>query len=115
MRDGPRSALHRKNRLLAALEPADFLWLEPHLEIVDLPRGKVLYTTGEPVRHTYFPHDAVISLVTVLQSGGSVEMAVFGRESVLGFISTLITRQSFGRYVTQVPGTGSRVAMDRLS
>jgi CRP-like cAMP-binding protein len=115
MRNGPKSAIHRKNRLLAALEPEDYLWLEPHLEIVDLPRGRVLYTTGEPIRHTYFPHDAVISLVTVLQSGGSVEMAVFGRESALGFISALVTRQSFGRYITQVPGTGSRIAMDRLN
>jgi CRP-like cAMP-binding protein len=115
MRDGPKSAIHRKNRLLAALEPEDYFWLEPHLEIVDLPRGKVLYATGEPIRHAYFPHDAVVSLVTVLQSGGSVEMAVFGRESALGFISALISRQSFGRYVTQVPGTGSRVSLERLN
>jgi len=50
MRDGPKSAIHRKNRLLAALEPEDFYWLEPYLEIVDLPRGKVLYATGEPIR-----------------------------------------------------------------
>jgi CRP-like cAMP-binding protein len=115
MKNGLKADIHRKNRLLAALEPEDFLWLEAHLEIVDLPRGRVLYTTGEPIRHTYFPHDAVISLVTVLQSGGSVEMAVFGRESALGFISALITRQSFGRYITQVPGTGSRIALDRLN
>ena len=32
-------------------------------------------------------------------------MAVFGREAALGFISALVTRQSFGRYVTQVPGS----------
>jgi hypothetical protein len=37
------TADHRTNRLLAALEPEDFALLEPHLEIVELKRGQVLY------------------------------------------------------------------------
>jgi CRP-like cAMP-binding protein len=115
MTSGSKAAIHRRNRLLAALEPEDFSWLEPHLEIVDLPRGKVLFEAGEHIRHTYFPHDAVVSLVSVLRSGGSVEMAVFGREAAFGFISALVTRQSFGRYVTQVPGTASRVSLERIN
>lgn len=115
MKNGTKAALHRRNQLLAALEPDDYSWLEPYLEIVELPRGKVIYQSGEPVRHTYFPHDAVISLVTDLQDGGSVQMAVFGPESVFGFVSALVTRQSFGRYVTQVPGSASRIAFEHLS
>ncbi|MBA1157729.1 Crp/Fnr family transcriptional regulator [Microvirga mediterraneensis] len=114
MKNGTKAAIHRRNQLLAALEPDDYLLLEPHLEVVDLPRGKVVYQTGEQIRHTYFPHDAVISLVAVLQDGGSVEMALFGRESVFGFMSALIMHQSFGRYVTQIAGTASRIALDRL-
>ena len=94
MKNGTKAALHRRNQLLAALEPDDYAWLEPHLEIVELPRGKVVYQSGEAIRHTYFPHDAVVSLVTDLQNGGSVEMAVFGRESVFGFVSALVTRHS---------------------
>jgi hypothetical protein len=39
---------------------------------------------------------------------------VFGREAVLGFVSAWVTRQSYGRYVTHVGGTASRVALDRL-
>ncbi len=115
MKNGSKAAIHRRNRLLAAMEPEDFSWLEPHLEVVDLPRGKALFETSEPIRHTYFPHDAIVSLVTVLQSGGSVEMAVFGREGALGFVSALITRQSFGRYITQISGTASRVALEWLN
>ena len=41
-------------------------------------------------------------------------MAVFGREAVIGFSSTLVTRQSFGRFVVQIPGTASRMAVERL-
>ena len=115
MRYGSKASVHRNSRLLAALEPEDFLWLEPHLDIVELPRGRIIYQTGETIRHTYFPHDAIVSLVTDLQNGGSVEMAVFGRESVLGFTSALVTRQSFGRYVTQIPGSATRLPLDCLT
>jgi len=114
MKDG-KASIHRSNRLLAALEPEDFLWLEPHLEIVELPRGRIIYHAGETIRHTYFLHDAIVSLVTDLQHGGSVEMAVFGRESALGFVSALVTRQSYGRYVTQIAGSASRAPLDRLT
>src|SRR5687767_12280025 len=56
---------HRTNWLLAALEPGDFAALEPHLEMVELTRGQVLYEPGDPIRYAYFPHHAVVSLVNV--------------------------------------------------
>lgn len=70
---------HQANRLLAALAPEDFLLFEPCLEVVTLPRGEVLYDTEETIHFAFFPHDAMVSLVTVMEEGGSVEMAVFGR------------------------------------
>jgi CRP-like cAMP-binding protein len=106
---------HRKNRLLAVLEPEDFSILEPDLEIVELPKGKIVYEIGEAVRYTYFPHDTIVSLTTILEDGGSVEMAVFGREAMFGYVSALVTRQSFGRYVTQFSGTASRIPVETLS
>ena len=108
------TATHRANRLLAALEPKDFAYLEPHLEIITLHRRQVLYEAGETICYTYFPHDAVVSLVNVLEDGGSVEVAVFGREGVFGLISALFTRESFGRYIVQIPGTASRVEIEWL-
>ena len=97
LQDTPPQGLdadHRANRLLAALEPEDFAGLEPHLESVELTRGQVLYDTGEAVSHTYFPHDTVVSLVNVLEDGSTVEVAVFGREGVLGLLSARRTRPS---------------------
>jgi CRP-like cAMP-binding protein len=110
----PRIADHRANRLLAALEPEDFASLEPHLEIVGLQKGQVLYDAGDTIRYTYFPHDTVVSLVNVLEDGGSVEVAVFGREALFGLISALYTRESFGRYIVHLPGTASRIEIDRV-
>ena len=100
---------HRTNRLLAAVEPQDFALLEPHLELVNLSFRQVLYEPGDVIRHVYFPHDAIISLVSVMEDGNSVEIAVFGREGVSGLLSALATREAFGQYIVQMAGTASRV------
>ena len=57
------------NQLLAAITPEDFAFLEPHLELVALTRGQVLYEPGDTIHYAYFPHRAVISLVNVLKDG----------------------------------------------
>jgi CRP-like cAMP-binding protein len=114
MAESPKAVDHRANRLLAALGPEDFAQLEPHLEIVVLQRGQVLYETGEPLRYAYFPHDTVVSLVAAMEDGGCAEMAVFGREGLLGLVSAMVSRRSFGRYIVQVTGTASRIDIDRI-
>ncbi|PVE24156.1 Crp/Fnr family transcriptional regulator [Microvirga sp. KLBC 81] len=106
------NADHRTNWLLASLEAEDLAALAPHLELVELSRGQVLYEPGDPIRHAYFPHHAIVSLVNVLEDGGSVEVAVFGREGVLGLLSALVTREAFGRYLVQIPGTASRISYE---
>jgi CRP-like cAMP-binding protein len=105
---------HRANRLLAAMRSEDYERLRPDLDIVDLPRGKILHESGESIRHAYVRHDAVVSIVAVMVDGGTAEMAVFGREGVFGLVSVAIFGESLGRYVVQVPGRASRIAIERL-
>ncbi|WP_114945872.1 Crp/Fnr family transcriptional regulator [Microvirga calopogonii] len=105
---------HRGNRLLAALDDEDFAFLAPHLTMVDFQRGQVVYEAGETLEYTYFPHSAVVSLVTVMLDGKSAEMATFGCESLLGLVSAFVSRNSFGRYIVQIPGTASRIELDRM-
>src|SRR3954469_22399586 len=71
LRAGPSASAsgHRANRLLAALEADDLARLEPHLEALPLAAGRVLYESGETVRHAYFPHGCVVSLLAVLEGG----------------------------------------------
>jgi hypothetical protein len=54
------------------------------------------------------------SLVNVMEDGGTTEVAVFGREGVVGLLSALVTREAFGRYIVQLSGAVSRVAFERL-
>jgi CRP-like cAMP-binding protein len=82
---------------------------------VTLAVGQVLYEPGDIIRHAYFPHNTVISLVNVMEDGGSVEVGVFGREGVMGLLSALVTREAFGRYVVQTSGTASRIPFERLN
>ena len=105
---------HRANRLIAALEPADFAVLEPHLEIVDLPKGAVLYKAGDSIRYTYFPHDAIVSLVEDMEDGRVAEVALFGREGVFGLLSAFISGEALGRYVVLVSGTASRIPVEQM-
>jgi CRP-like cAMP-binding protein len=111
---GDQGAQHRANRLLAALEPDDLAALEPHLQTVLLQHNQVLHKAGDTLRHAYFPHDTVVTLVAVLGDGRSAEMAVYGREGALGLVGSIATRQSFGRYIVQASGTASRIELDRL-
>ncbi len=106
-----RTSQHQDNRLLAALTPEDFAFLEPHLSLIDLRRGEILYET---IVHTYFPHDAMVSLVTIMHDGRSVEMATFGREGLFGLVSAFVTRQSFGRYMVQLSGKASRIELGTM-
>jgi CRP-like cAMP-binding protein len=85
---------HRANRRLAALEPDDLARLEPHLVLVELKRGQLLYEMGDIVHHAYFPHDTIIYLVNVMEDGNTVEVGVFGREGVTGLLSALVTLAS---------------------
>ena len=73
------NASHCTNRLLAVLEPEDFAALAPHLELVELTRGQILYDAGALISHAYFPHNAIISLVNVMEDGAINEVAVLGR------------------------------------
>jgi CRP-like cAMP-binding protein len=105
---------HCANRLLAALEPDDFQRLEPCLELASLSAGTILYEAGDMIWHAYFPHRCMISLVAVLQNGGSAEVATFGCEGVVGYASSLVSHEAFGRYVVQAAGTASRLPVEQL-
>ena len=73
-----------QNRLLGALPAAEFERLAPHLELVALRLGETLYEPGGKLAHVYFPTSAIVSLLYVMESGVSAEMAGVGNEGVLG-------------------------------
>jgi len=73
-----------RNHLLAALPAAEFERLAPHLELVALRLGETIYEPGGRLQHVYFPTTAIVSLLYIMESGASAEMAGVGNEGVLG-------------------------------
>lgn len=73
-----------QNHLLAALPAADFARLQPHLKLVPLRLGEVIYEPGSQLRHLYFPTTAIVSLLYIMADGASAEIAVVGNDGILG-------------------------------
>lgn len=74
----------RQNQLLAALPLPDFERLYPDLELVWMPLGKVIHESGDRLQNVYFPTTAIVSLLYVVENGGSAEVAVIGNEGMVG-------------------------------
>lgn len=99
-----------KNRLLASLPPEDFAHLSAQLSPVDVEKGRLLYDPGDPIETVYFPHDAVISLMTLMHSGAAIESVTIGREGAYGLMTALGPRASLSRAIIQVAGSASRIS-----
>src|SRR5687767_7971476 len=99
----------KQNLLLAALPPAEFERLSPHLELVPMELGKALYESGGQLRHVYFPTDSIVSLLYVMEDGASAEIAIVGNEGVLGISLFMGGETTPSRAVVQSAGHGYRL------
>ena len=104
----------RQNQLLAALPDAEWQRWEPQLELVDLPLGGVLYESGASMQYLYFPTDAIVSLLYVLENGASAEIAVVGFEGVVGVSVFMGGGSTPSRAVVQSAGRGYRLRADAV-
>ena len=74
----------RGNHVLAALIASGCDDLEAHLELVPMPVGKVVYESGGPMRHAYFPTTSIMSMLYIMNDGTSDEIATVGGEGFIG-------------------------------
>ncbi|MGE8225131.1 MAG: Crp/Fnr family transcriptional regulator [Stenotrophomonas sp.] len=102
------------NRLLAALPETEWQSWLPKLELVTLPLGMVLYESGDVMRHVYFPTDAIVSLLYVMRSGASAEIAVVGNEGLVGVALFMGGGSTPSRAVVQSAGNAFRLRSDHM-
>lgn len=102
------------NGFLSALPADDYELIRPHLRTVDLPHEAVLVETGEMQNRAYFPHRGVISLMVELAKGEHVQVAMIGRDSLLGALSTMGDACALNTAIVLVPGFASVMDLDRL-
>jgi CRP-like cAMP-binding protein len=98
-----------ENHLLSALPDAEWQRWLPHLERVDMPLGQVLYESGGTLSHVYFPTTAIVSLLYVMENGASAEIAVVGKEGIVGISLFMGGDSTSSRAVVQSAGVGLRL------
>jgi len=103
-----------QNSLLQALPASDYAYVSAHLVQVELERGRLLYDPGDLIDTIYFPHDGVISLMTLMENGAAIESATIGPEGALGLMAAVAPRQSLSRAIVQTPLTAAKISAERL-
>jgi CRP-like cAMP-binding protein len=109
LKDHPVIRKPEKNLLLAALSPAELNRMKRHLEPVHMPLGDVVYESGRPLEHVYFPTSCIVSLLYVLENGASAEIAVVGYEGVVGVSIFMGGETTPSRAVVQSAGSAYRL------
>ena len=104
----------RENHLLAALPETSYEILLPHLALVPMPLGHVLYKSGAELAYLYFPTSCVVSLVYVMEDGASAEIAVTGYEGLLGVSLFLGGLTTPSQAVVQIGGHAYRIRADLI-
>ena len=104
----------QQNHLLAALSPAERERLYPHLRLVAMPLGRVLYESGDRLRHVYFPTNAIVSLLYVMADGASAEISVVGNDGLIGIALFMGGETTPSRAIVQSAGYAYRLIGQQL-
>ena len=103
-----------QNCLLASL-PADVRGrLFPHLESVQMALADVVYESGTQLHHVYFPTTAIVSLLYVMADGSSAEIAVVGKDGILGIALFMGGETTPSRAIVQSAGHAFRLKAQLL-
>ena len=103
-----------RNHLLAALSAEALALLAPHLRRVHLDQGTVLYEAGDTLTRAYFPETAIISIVTHLPDGLTIECGIIGCEEALGFVGAACVNIALRQTIVQLSGEALAIDADAL-
>src|SRR5262245_7074305 len=103
------------NHLLDALPSREYKRLLPYLEPVSLSFRTVLHEPDQTITYLYFPTSGMLSLLSARdENGRGMEIAVVGREGVVGLPVLLGTGTMFAQTMVQVPGEALRMRADKF-
>ena len=99
-----------RNLLLACLPRNVADTLLSQLKPVELSLGDVLYEPGNPIRDVFFPLGGLVSLLTITGGRLALEVAMVGREGMVGVPLALGVARSPMRALVQGSGAGLRMS-----
>ena len=98
-----------ENRLLTRLPGEELELLRPHMERVELSHGDSIIEPHVPIKDIYFPLTSLLSMVTTMEDGSSVECGSIGREGMSGVPVLLDAGETTMPTFVQVAGEAVRV------
>jgi len=113
-RSTPDSHAPQQNHLLDALPAAEREQIYPHLQLVEMPLGKVVYEPGDVPRYAYFPTDCIVSLLYILEDGASTEISIVGNDGLIGVALFMGGGTTPSRAVVQSGGHAYRLPGHKL-
>lgn len=102
------------NQVLAALAPADFALLQPHLEKIDLPLRRQIELRNRPIEHVYFLESGLGSMVVSAGANHNVEVGIIGREGMTGLPVLMDVDRPVHETFIQTAGTAQRITTGKL-
>jgi len=102
------------NQILATLSAQQLHQFDGNLQSLPLNAGLLLYEADQVPKYAYFLDSGMASEVAVTNSGASLEVAVTGKEGVVGVPGLLQYNASATRCMMQLSGHGRRIRTDRL-
>jgi CRP-like cAMP-binding protein len=96
---------HVANQLLAGLPPVEHNAFIASCETVELTFGEVLFQPTDTISHVYFPIDSFISLIAIVGNDSRLEVAMAGREGMMGMPLVLGVKEM--PLIALVQGAGS--------
>jgi CRP-like cAMP-binding protein len=104
----------KQNHLLDALPAEDYARLLPDLELIAMPLGWAVYESGGLMGYLYFPTTSIVSLLYVMESGASAEIAITGNEGLIGISLFMGGESTTNRAIVQSEGNGYRLKASAL-
>ena len=98
-----------ENLLLAALPSEEYQRLLPHLQPVALTLRQIVHIPDEPIEYVYFPCQALISVVTILKGGSTIENSLVGKEGMVGIQAFLGNDTMPYQAIVQIEDGGVRM------
>jgi CRP-like cAMP-binding protein len=99
-----------RNRLLAALPPADFQRLSASLTLVSLSLKQTLFEADEPIGAAYFVETGMVSYLAYLENGDAIEVGLIGPEGMVGMPLILGVDSAPAGGLVQMQGTALRIS-----
>lgn len=106
---------HIYNEILRELPRDEFGSVFPKLELVRMQPRQVLHEAGDTLRSAYFCNTGLISILSVLSDGKTVEVGLVGKEGLVGLPLIAGFRTAASRAVVQIEGTALRVDGDAFA